>query len=125
MSEVKVGKTVRHKSHGFEGVVKEISKNASLATVVILKGENPFKAGDSNYIAVINSLEVVEPVNTFDKMLQDMRAEAYNTDTNSETEEVVEVDSNGTVNLEMPDGTKILFKFYNDFVNYVKEAQTL
>lgn len=120
MSKVEVGKTVKHKEYGFIGTVERIHWDNQV-DVRITEGENPLFKGKDDYTAYVGNLEVVEPADAFEQVLQQMVEELTE---HNEEEEAEEIERNGYVNLTMGDGTEINFEYYNDFHKFMELQKT-
>lgn len=131
--QIAVGKKVKHKEHGFEGVVKAVHPNGQI-TVLITEGENPYFPERNTYTGIRVNFEV-KPKNAFEQMFEDAfkamnevaddNAESVENDTEEDTDDEIEVDVNGTVILKLTDGTEISFEFYSDFADFVESFTTL
>jgi len=131
--QIVVGQEVKHKEHGVEGVVKAVQPNGQI-TVLITEGENPYFPERNTYTGTRNNFEV-KPKNAFEQMFEyafkamnevaDDNAESIENGTEEDTDDEIEVDVNGTVILELPDGTEIGFEFYSDFADFVESFTTL
>ena len=106
---LEVGDKVRHKEHGFEGYIERLIGNED-ANVEITKGENPYFPTRSTYNSKVKNLEAIDKENT---------------DEDTNVEEVIEVDINGSVKLTSPDGTVMKFELYEDFKDFMENIQNL
>jgi len=134
MSNIQVGKTVKHIDYNFTGIVKELLFSDTQALIVLTHGEHPNSEGKDTYIACVDNLEVIEPANASEQLIEDVTREFLlsvvnnnNEDENDTVESldtdddvVINTNHNGMVVVDTEEGSTITFEHYLDFVNFME-----
>lgn len=128
MEKVEIGSIVKHTEYNLSGKVVEFRPYDSEQVVIeITHGEHPFEPRNDVYVAHVSNLVVVEPEDAFEKILTDLFGSIESllideAEPEVETSQGTNVKSNGKVVTELPDGTKLEFEHYSDFMQFMEDT---
>src|SRR5690625_3422407 len=104
MSNIQVGKTVKHIDYKFTGIVKELLLSYTHALIVLTHDEHPNTEGKDTYIACVDNLEVIEPANASEQLIEDVTREFIlsvvnnNNEDENDTVESLDTDDDVVIN---------------------------